>query len=177
MKDEIRYRQKIKRKYFSSIRREEADKVNLETFMAAFGSFDSFFIYNSFGTEADTHLIIAELLSLGKKVFLPKVDGEDIVACEIADLEGLTVGSFGIGEPCGKPFKGKIDVTVIPLLAVNEDGYRIGYGKGFYDRYLKGRKTKKIGLGYAFQIENFNADKWDQKLDCFVCEKGIYTYE
>ncbi len=48
----------------------------------------------------------------------------------------------------------------LPLLAVNERGYRIGYGKGFYDRFLKGRSTVKVGLGYAFQIENFTEDTW-----------------
>ena len=68
-------------------------------------------------------------------------------------------------------------MTVIPLLAVNGRGFRIGYGKGFYDRYLKDKRTKKVGLGYSFQIESFEEDKWDIPLDLFLCEKGIYYYE
>ncbi len=174
-KEEIRYKLKIKRKYFSGVRREFADGAILDNFLNAFLSYDSFFIYNSFSTEADTKGIIAELLSAGKKVYLPRVEGDKMVAVPYGETKA---GSFGIEEPAGKPYKGKIDVTVIPLLAVNERGFRIGYGKGFYDRYLKkDKRTKKVGLGYSFQIENFEEDKWDVPLDLFLCEKGIYYYE
>lgn len=174
-KDEIRYKLKIKRKYFSGVRREFADGAILDNFLNAFLSYDSFFIYNSFSTEADTKGIIAELLSAGKKVYLPRVEGDKIVAVPYGETKA---GAFGIEEPAGKPYKGKIDVTVIPLLAVNERGYRIGYGKGFYDRYLlKDKRTKKVGLGYSFQIENFEEEKHDIPLDLFLCEKGIYYYE
>lgn len=86
------------------------------------------------------------------------------------------VGAFGIEEPEGQAFEGDIDVTVIPLLAVNARGFRVGYGKGYYDKYLKGKNTLKAGLGYAFQIEEFEEDGWDIPLDLFLCEKGIYYY-
>ena len=174
MKDELRYKLKIKRKYFQGVRRQFADEVIANTFLAAFGGFDSFFIYNSFGTEADTSLIISALLDAGKRVFLPRVEGENIVAVPY----GITKkGAFGIEEPEGQAYSGLIDVTVIPLLAVNEKGQRIGYGKGYYDRYLKDRKTVKVGLGYSFQIENFIGDEWDEPLDCFISERGIFTFE
>lgn len=83
-------------------------------------------------------------------------------------------GAFGTEEPEGQPFCGDTDVTVIPLLAVNKNMQRIGYGRGYYDRYLKGRKTLKVGLGYSFQLAEFDGDEWDVPLDKFVCEKGIY---
>ncbi|MDE5943267.1 MAG: 5-formyltetrahydrofolate cyclo-ligase [Clostridia bacterium] len=173
-KEELRYKLKIKRKYFGGVRREFADGAILDNFLNAFSQYESFFIYNSFSTEADTKALIAELVAAGKKVYLPRVDGEKMVAVPY----GETVkGAFGIDEPRGKPYNGKIDVTVIPLLAVNGRGYRIGYGKGFYDRYLKDKRTKKVGLGYSFQIESFEEDKWDIPLDLFLCEKGIYYYE
>ncbi len=86
-------------------------------------------------------------------------------------------GAFGIDEPVGQAYLGDIDVTVIPLLAVNLKGYRIGYGKGFYDRFLKNRRTLKVGLGYSFQIEDFNEDVWDEPIDEFLTEKGIYRFE
>lgn len=173
MKDEHRNKLKIKRKYFQNVRREEADRVIAETFFAAFSNYESFFIYNSFSTEADTSLIISGLLAAGKKVYLPRVEGENIVAVPYGETEK---GAFGIEEPTGQAFSGDIDVTVAPLLAVNERGFRIGYGKGFYDRYFKAAKTLKVGLGYAFQIENFLEDEWDEPLDKFVCEKGIYDF-
>ncbi|MDE6868911.1 MAG: 5-formyltetrahydrofolate cyclo-ligase [Clostridia bacterium] len=173
-KEELRYKLKIKRKYFVGVRREFADGAILDNFLNAFGQYDSFFIYNSFSTEADTKGIIAELLKADKKVYLPRVDGGKMVAVPYGET---SKGAFGIDEPKGKPYKGKIDVTVIPLLAVNERGYRIGYGKGFYDNYLKDKRTKKVGLGYGFQIESFDEDKWDIPLDLFLCEKGIFYYE
>ena len=173
MKDELRNKLKIKRKYFQNVQREVADRVIAETFFAAFENYDSFLIYNSFSTEADTSLIISELLAAGKRVYLPRVEGENIVAVPYGATKK---GAFGIEEPTGQAFTGEIEVTVAPLLAVNERGFRIGYGKGFYDRYFKNTNTLKVGLGYAFQIEDFAEDEWDEPLDKFVCEKGVYDF-
>lgn len=172
-KEELRHKLKIKRKYFQFYRREMADLAILDNFINAFKDCDTFFIYNSISTEATTSLIISALLNEGKKVFLPRVEGENIVAVPYGETR---TGKFGIEEPTGEEYKGEIEVTVIPLLAVNERGFRIGYGKGYYDRYLKGKNTKKAGLGYAFQIEEFCEDAWDEPLDLFICEKGIYYY-
>ena len=173
MKEELRHKLKIKRKYFQGVRRQVADENILFNFLSAYGNFQSFFIYKSFGDEATTSLIINALTEAGKEVFLPRVEDENIVPVPF----GQTVkGAFGIEEPVGQAYVGDIEVTVVPLLAVNEDGYRIGYGKGFYDRYLKNRKTRKVGLGYSFQIENFIRDDWDEPLDEFLTEKGIYSF-
>ncbi|MDE6667804.1 MAG: 5-formyltetrahydrofolate cyclo-ligase [Clostridia bacterium] len=174
MKEELRHKLKIKRKYFQGVRRQVADENILFNFLSAYGNFQSFFIYKSFGDEATTSLIINALIEAGKEVFLPRVEGENIVPVPF----GQTVkGVFGIEEPVGQAYVGDIEVTVVPLLAVNEGGYRIGYGKGFYDRYLKNRKTRKVGLGYSFQIENFIREDWDEPLDEFLTEKGIYSFE
>ncbi len=172
-KDEVRKKLKIKRRYFSGVRREFADGCISDNFLSAYSAFNSFFIYNSFTDEADTQRIIKLLSEAGKEVYLPRVEGENMVAVKLGQLQK---GAFGIYEPCGQAFDKDIDVTVIPLLAVNERGYRVGYGKGFYDRYLKNKRTLKVGLGYFFQTEDFKEDEWDVKLDTFVCEKGIYYY-
>ena len=173
MKEEIRKKLIIKRRYFQNVQRETADLAILDNFINAFNDYESFFIYNSFSTEASTKLIISALLKAGKKVYLPRVEGGDMVAVPYGKMRK---GAFGIEEPEGQAFTGDAQVTVIPLLAVNHTGFRIGYGKGDYDRYLKGRQTVKVGLGYYFQIENFTQDGWDIPLDLFLCEKGIITY-
>lgn len=173
MKDELRYKLKVKRRYFQGVRREYADEVILNYFLSAYENYDDFFIYNSFGDEADTKKIISALLKTGKNVYLPRVEGENIVAVPYGRLKK---GAFGIEEPAGQAYNGKIDVTVIPLLAVNERGFRIGYGKGFYDRFLKNVKTLKVGLGYSFQIEDFKEDEWDEPLDELLTERGIYGF-
>jgi 5-formyltetrahydrofolate cyclo-ligase len=174
MKDDIRKAMKIKRRYFENVRREVADLNILDNFLAGYSGYDSFFIYNSFGTEARTDLIISALVKAGKSVYLPRVEGENIVAVPFGEC---SVGSFGIEEPSGSAFDGEIDITVVPLLAINERGYRIGYGKGFYDRYLRGRKTRKVGLGYSIQQTSFDEDEWDIPLDEYISEKGITSYE
>ena len=174
-KEEIREKLKIKRRYFYGVRREVANGCIKDNFLAAFSSCDSFFIYNSFSTEADTSAIINALVSAGKKVFLPRTEGENIVAA--AYSEHMKKGAFGIFEPLGAPYVGQIDVTVLPLLAVNNDGFRIGYGKGCYDKFLKDRHTLKVGLGYSFQKEEFTQDEWDEPLDAFVSERGIVYFE
>jgi len=175
-KDEIRRKLKIKRRYFEGIRREYADLAVLDNFLAAFSCRDSFFIYNSCGTEAGTSLIISALLKDGKKVYLPRVEGENMVTVPYLPETEMKDGAFGIKEPTGQAFCGDIDVTVIPLLAVNNAGFRTGYGKGYYDRYLKTAHTLKVGLGYYFQFDDFENDEWDIPLDLFVCEKGIFNF-
>ena len=168
-KEELRRQFKTARYAFSGKEREIADREILKIFLKEFSGYESYFIYNSFSTEADTKGIITELLRAGKRVYLPKIVGDDMVAVPFGKTQK---GAFGIEEPLGQPYDGDIDVTVIPLLAVNCNLFRIGYGKGCYDRYLKGRKTKKIGLGYSFQAAEFTEDKWDEPLDIFLCEKG-----
>lgn len=172
-KDGIRQKLKIKRRYFSGVRREFANGCISDNFLAAYGEYESFLVYNSFGDEADTKALIKALLSLGRQVYLPRIEGENIVAVPYGKTRR---GAFGIDEPEGQAYFGNIDVTVIPLLAVNERGFRAGYGKGFYDRYLKDRLTQRVGLGYFFQIDDFKEDERDERLNSFVCERGIFYY-
>lgn len=174
MKDDLRYKLKVKRRYFQGVRREYADMAIAENFISAYGGMASFFIYNSFGDEADTSALISALIKADKQVFLPRVEGEDIVPVPFGETKR---GAFGIEEPTGQAYSGDIEVTVVPLLAINDKGYRIGYGKGYYDRFLRNRATLKVGLGYSFQIENFNGDEWDVPMDAFVTERGIYYFD
>lgn len=176
-KDQLRQKIKIKRKYFGEIVRLEADRAIAETFLQAFGSYQSFFIYNSFGYEASTHRIIAALLAEGKTVCLPRVEGQNMVAVPVTARTEYKKSSFGIWEPCGEVCGEPAQVVAVPLLAVNSRGYRIGYGGGYYDRYLRGLNALKVGMGYDFQIEEFNEDAHDVPLDIYLSERGIYTFE
>ncbi len=164
---------KRERAAFAGEKRRLADEAIFEIFMREFSAYKSFCIYNSIASEADTKKIIAALSGMGKAVYLPRVDGENIVAAPLGELKK---GAFGIEEPCGQALKGYADITVVPLLAVNSSGQRIGYGKGFYDRYLKDSPTLKVGLGYFFQMREFAAEARDVPLDLFICERGIYYF-
>ena len=178
MKEGLRYKYKIKRKYFQNSVREVADGAIKDVVELAFSDKTNFFIYYSYGTEADTHAIIEGLLSTGKKVYLPRVEGDIIVPVPYTAKTELVKNSLGIEEPVGQAYDGEIDVCIAPLLAVNSKGYRLGYGGGFYDRYFASHPDiLKAGLGYSLQQceDNFE-EEHDVPLDIFICERGIITF-
>lgn len=178
MKEQLRYKYKIKRKYFQHSAREVADGAIADCFFALFVKETRFFIYNSFGSEADTHAIVDELIKRGKQVYLPRVEGEEIVPVRYdGDRQSLKEGAFKILEPAGQAYGGGFDAIIVPLLAINSRGYRLGYGGGFYDRFLKDKQCLKVGLGYYLQLtDEFIEDGWDVPLDYFICEKGVYDF-
>ena len=108
------------------------------------------FIYLSSSDEAKTDKLVLHALKT-KKVLVPYcVDNlGTMIACEIKSLSDLGDGFFGIKEPVNPvEFKGKIDLTVVPGLAFSKEGHRIGYGKGYYDRFLEINDTYKVGLTF-----------------------------
>ncbi len=178
MKDQLRYKYRIKRRYFQHSAREVADGAIKDVALAALADKQSFLVYHSFGSEADTHAVISALLALGKTVYLPRTEGDEMVAVRYNAGDGLKKSSFGIMEPAGEAFSGDADCALIPLLAVNGEGYRLGYGGGYYDRYLaRHGNTLKVGIGYYFQlIDDKFQQEHDIKLDMFICERGIYYF-
>lgn len=135
------------------------------------------FVYLSFSSEATTDLLIEKLLELGKKVYCPRVNGKTMEAVEYGD--DFTLSEFGIREPVGKAYAGEIDAVVVPLLAVDERGARLGYGGGFYDRFLREHpNAKRIGFCYDFQIvDEVPTEETDELLDDIVTDKrSVKTY-
>ncbi len=119
----------------------------------------SWFVYVSFRSEVETHGLIRRLLAEGKKVTVPRIDEalKLMVPVRIRDLDvDLAPGSMGIREP--KPDcldqvdGGDIDVVIAPGAAFAPDGNRIGYGGGYYDRFLEGFQAASIGLGFDSQL-------------------------
>ena len=91
--------------------------------------------------------------------------------------EPLVINKFGIPEPSNGKIKFP-DILLIPLLSFDKKLNRVGYGGGFYDRYIHGIKRKKkpllIGLAYSFQkVKSIPITSYDKKLDFVVTEKGI----
>ncbi|MBO5328482.1 MAG: 5-formyltetrahydrofolate cyclo-ligase [Clostridia bacterium] len=174
MYDKLRLKYKNLRADFCGEIRAKADNEIKRIFLEEYSSFNSFFIYNSFGSEADTSSIVAALLAKNKQIYLPKIIDKVMYAAPYSKTQK---GTFGIEEPISQPYYGKIDVCVAPLLAVNEHGYRLGYGGGYYDKFLKDKNILKVGLGYSFQIcSDFENREWDEQLNAFVCEKGVIKF-
>src|SRR5208282_3279592 len=109
-------------------------------------------------SEINTYSILEGSLELAKKLYLPKVvkDKNLFHFYPVLDFKTLAKGPFGILEPSGnKPADWEeIDLVLVPGLAFDRTGNRLGFGKGYYDRVLPQLKktTLTIGLGYSFQI-------------------------
>lgn len=141
------------------------------------------FIYVSCNNETDTHKIIKKMLEDKKIVCVPKVLSlkEGMIAVKINNFDDLKPGLYGILEPAEKQNKideNNIDTVFLPGVAFDLNGGRIGYGGGFYDRFLgKSREdTVKIALAYEFQImSNVPMEDTDMRVDGIITEKEIHT--
>jgi len=140
------------------------------------------FLYISFGSEVNTHGLI-RLLFGKKKVFVPVVEKEkkEIFISELKEWRELSSGAYGILEPKKEYIrKGnvkEIEIAVVPGIAFDEDGYRIGYGGGYYDKILKKMNGIKIGIAYDFQIlKRMPHENHDVKMDEIVTEKRILSF-
>lgn len=109
----------------------------------------SVFCYVSIGSEVNTRKLIPALIKSGRRVFVPRIDGEDMSAVEIRSADELTPGALGIPEPAGDlpaTPAADIELALIPGVAFGEDGTRVGHGKGYYDRWLANFRGTKVAL-------------------------------
>ena len=131
--------------------------------------------YYSIGSEVKTHDILQEILKSEKEVSLPKIAKKDLVFKKIRSLSDLEEGNFSVMKPkdyCEEVKK--IEVIIVPAIALTRDGHRLGYGFGYYDRYLSGKKSKTIALGYSKQIiKSFPYSDHDIRIDCIVTEDRV----
>ncbi len=111
--------------------------------------------YCSLPDEVNTIHLLDQLLSKGKRVLLPKVINDyEMQLCEIHSMNDLTEGAFHIMEPTGSVVNDYelIDVAIIPGMAFDQEGHRLGRGRGYYDRFLaKVPYIYKIGVSFSFQ--------------------------
>lgn len=137
----------------------------------------SIFIFVSYKNEVDTHSIIRAALKEGKLVCVPKVIYKSgyMEAIRIYSFDELVEGAYKILEPKNGNLKVKeeyIDVSYVPGLAFDKRGGRIGYGGGYYDRFLSKLRNNslKIGIGYDFQIlEEVSMEAHDIYMDSVIC--------
>ena len=138
--------------------------------------------YADFKNEVMTDKIILRAVLECKKVYLPKIKGDEMVFYRIYSIEELIPGYFGIREPIGfedekmNPNGIKKEILVIvPGTSFDKQCNRIGYGKGYYDRYLKQCSLKNtIGLAYECQIfEKIPHNEEDVPLSFLITEEGI----
>ena len=131
--------------------------------------------YYSLADEVDTHSLLDELVADGKTVYLPKViDSETMVLCRYTGIGSLEKGAFGIMEPVGKrkPADERTDVVLVPGMAFDGKGNRLGRGKGYYDRFLSSLSFPRpllIGVCFDFQkVDVVPTEPCDVSVDVVV---------
>ena len=131
--------------------------------------------------EVDTMPIINILNNKKKKVLIPKSDFKNTTMKSflLSDNTVLKKNNYGITEPINnEEFLGRIDVIFIPLVAYDLIGNRVGYGKGFYDKFLRNQNNKilRVGLSFFNPEKRIKIDEHDENLDFCVTPNRIFSF-
>lgn len=142
--------------------------------------------YVSYSTEINTHHLIKDALAAGKRIAVPRCAAEHkMFFYEIANFEDLVPGYKGILEPAAhlstplQPTEMKGAVCLVPGLAFDAKGFRIGYGGGFYDRFLANFNGAKIALARPSQLsaEPIPTDQYDIAVDYVVTPTEVLSFK
>jgi len=137
---------------------------------------ETFLIYASSPDEVDTRRFIKKMLGDGKIIAIPKCIGRNMVFISVNSLDELIRSSFGVDEPSDgiKITDFHNTVCIVPALRFDRDGYRLGWGGGFYDRFLSGYTGHSIGICYEDNCGNVPTDIYDIAVNSVITENGIY---
>lgn len=141
---------------------------------AAFLLADRILMYHSLPDELSTHRFLDKWHDR-KRFYLPRVNGVNLEILPY-DESRLEIGAFHIEEPTGNDTVSpdEIELVIVPAVAYNKKGNRLGRGRGFYDRLLASTKATKVGVGYEFQmVEKIPAEPHDVKMDMVITQKTI----
>jgi 5-formyltetrahydrofolate cyclo-ligase len=139
--------------------------------------------YSPIHNEVSTVQLLRDALANRRSVVMPQVAGNDLVFRLIHSLEDLAPGSFGILEPKAdtEPIAAqRLDMILLPGVAFDRRGHRLGYGKGYYDRALStaGNRAKRVGLAYDFQlVGQLPVFAHDMQLDLLVTETQVLRFD
>lgn len=176
LKDRLRREYLKKRKSLSEEEVEDLSKRVRETFLNSFlfKDFSSFMLYYPIKNEVNLLPLLKVLLNSKKRVYMPKVLGDEIFPVRVI-REEFVRGRFGIPEAEGElADKGEVELAFVPGIVFDRLGYRIGFGKGFYDRFLKDFKGLKVGVLYPFQlVEKLPCSPWDEPVDLLLLPNKI----
>lgn len=137
-------------------------------------------VYTSKEKEVNTTPLITTLFENGNPVIVPIIVKDDISLrlSYLRDFSVLVPSTFGVPEPIGNEILAtgeNVDTIILPMLGFDRTGRRMGYGAGYYDRFLaKNQKVRKIGIAFACQeYDNLPVDRNDIPMDYIITEEGI----
>ena len=137
------------------------------------------FFYIDFGKEVQTRGLIRRALLEGKSVAVPRIEGKQMRFYPFTDFSSLKKSAFGIDEPAGgEPVWWEDAFVVMPGVAFDKKGHRLGYGGGFYDRYLEAFPVRfKAALAFSFQVrDEIPSDRYDIGPDLVVTENELFDF-
>ena len=131
--------------------------------------------YFPIGSEIDTHDIMLNILEQGKNMLLPRIVDNNLEFYVVPNLEKLEKGFFDIMEPKDSCKKAEnIDCILVPTIGISKSGDRLGYGRGYYDKFLSSTGAVKISLTYSKQIvKSIPSESHDIKIDLIITEDEI----
>lgn len=132
--------------------------------------------------EVDPFPLMAALANNGHPLCLPRAHSDVLTFHSWKPGDLLVTGRMSIPEPDAKARERRPDLILVPLLAFDRNGYRLGYGGGYYDRYLSEHRAKRsvraVGIAYAGQqVDALPHDDFDEKLDAVVTETQVIRFE
>jgi len=179
MKENIRKQIKEKRrKQSKEENRKKSKEIKERLFsLKEYKEAEAILFYISYNGEVFTHDMILESF-YKKNIIVPVSNKQDssLTLSHLKSWEELSIGSYGILEPriekIRKTNVEDIDLIIVPGVAFDEKGNRLGHGKGYYDRLLKKTNALTIGLAFEFQIvDNIPTNKHDRPVDIIITEK------
>ncbi len=174
-KEEIRNRIKSRKSLLSPAEKAQAAATvfNLLERSAAFTMAENILLYHSLPDELSTREFLDRWASR-KHFFLPRVNGVNLDILPY-DRSTMALGAFQIEEPQGDDVAdiSQIEMVVVPAIAYDRRGNRVGRGKGYYDRLLASTKATKVGVGYDFQLldEEIPAEPHDVAVDMVITDR------
>jgi 5-formyltetrahydrofolate cyclo-ligase len=166
-------RRTLKREDFASIIARYAEGLEIPKGSVVGG-------YHALPDEADPALLLARLVELGCHIAYPRVAGKGLPLDfhRVPDGEVLAPGAFGIHEPLDTWPRATPDLLLVPLLAFDALGHRLGYGGGFYDRTLALLNVPAIGIAYAGQeVALLPHMAHDRRLHAVLTERGLTRFQ
>jgi 5-formyltetrahydrofolate cyclo-ligase len=173
-----------KRENIDREKKKKLDKKIVDRFMtlATYRYAHTLLMYYPLKNEIDIRELIEKALAAGKRVALPRCEANTSTMHfhYISSLDELVPGRFGIMEPSTDAELFTIDslcgpcAVIIPALAYDKSGYRLGYGKGFYDRYIDKNRMTAVGVIYSQFIEDkLPRGRYDMSVHFMITDKGV----
>ena len=141
-----------------------------------FKTSEKIFIFVGFDSEIQTENFIKKWINK-KQIFVPKIKNNKMNLIRLKSWDELAPGHFGVLEPTSSDYyEGEVDLVITPSIVFDKNGYRLGYGKGYYDRYFTENEYRiSVGLCYHKLLqENVPKEEHDKQVDIIITEEKTF---